>query len=158
MQAAATGALRAVERSYAQGQAQLLNPACLDSGVICSSFSCTRKFVCTAQVCMLHLYLNPSPALCTGCACRSTPGYLGPPSVLQGLCTMAEFVCLATLSFLSPRSVGGHPWHLEGSVFGTLASLYSCFQLTVITLSNLQKSMHFYTHNNSHSELFMAKI
>ena len=78
------------------------------SGVICSSFSCTRKFVCTAQVCMLHLYLNPSPALCTGCACRSTPGYLGPPSVLQGLCTMAEFVCLATLSFLSPRSVGGH--------------------------------------------------
>ena len=85
-------------------------PAFFVSGIICSFFSCTRRFVCTT-LCMLHLYRNPSIALCTGCVCCSTLGYLGPPSVLQGLCTMAEFVCACHPQFPEPTVCWGPHIH-----------------------------------------------
>ena len=53
---------------------------------------------------------HPSPTLCAGCLSAVTLGFLGPPSVLQGLCALAGFVRRATLGSPSRRLFGatGH--------------------------------------------------
>ena len=84
---------------------------------------CRKRVVCAAQICMPPLYWHPSPALCTCCICwlpgsalcaalarfvfPVTLSYLGLPSVLQGLCALAGFVCHTTLGSKSLPSVWG---------------------------------------------------
>ena len=62
--------------------------------VICFSFSCAGRAVCPAQVCMPPFYDTPGPQFASAVfVCPVTLGHLGQPSVLQGLCALAGFVC-----------------------------------------------------------------
>ena len=80
--------------------------------------------MCAAQVCMPPLYGHPCPALCAGCVCRIILGYLGLPSVLQGLCALAGLVCRAILGPGSQPSVWGHSPRAVNGRRGVAFSVY----------------------------------
>ena len=77
-------------------------PALFAAGVICS-FSCPRRVVCTAQVCMPPLFRHPSPSLCASClsalshtatwvcplCCKGCVHWLG----LSAVSNLAGFIC-----------------------------------------------------------------
>ena len=73
---------------------------------------------------MPPLCQHPSPALCTRHVFRVTLGYLGLPSVMQGLCVLGGLCAAAILGFLSlsPRSVWGHT---TGAVKGLRSVAFS---------------------------------
>ena len=97
------------------------SPSLFVMGLMCSSFSCAMRVVCTAQVCMPPFYLCPGPTFCmskvvctTGIYFCATLGYLGPSSMLQGLCALAGFVCLPTLRRRSILKEISPEYSLEG--------------------------------------------
>ena len=80
-------------------------PALFVAGAICS-FGCPRRFVCAARFACLPSSGTPSRPLRRLCLLQRTR-LPGAPSVLQGLCAMAESVCLP-LSVPEPTVFGPH--------------------------------------------------
>ena len=116
-----------------------------DSGLMCSSH-CAMRIICTVQISMPPLYQHSDPSICTvrvvcepEVGCCVILGYLGPPSVLQGLCVLSR--CLPNLGSPSPPSGWGHSsWtvkRLRRAAFSFFCPLSSCFAWFFKTLQLL---------------------
>jgi len=88
-----------------------LFPLCLEGRMRCSSLNVSSlsapQFRPLRRLC-LSAWAHPLCYALARFVCPVTLGYLGLPSVLQGLCALAGCVCCTTLSFWSLPFVWGH--------------------------------------------------